>query len=166
VRFAVIVGDPQPASPAMAVATAAADALTRRIGLADRYEVIDLSTLSRRLLLPEPSAAIEDAISVTLGADLLLVVSPVAAGTYSGLLKVFLDRLPDRALEGVRALPLLVMRTPEHARAVDAYLRPVLAELGATTPVPGLAVVQAGLDDVVERWAWQVTAALMPAALS
>jgi FMN reductase len=90
VRFAVIVGDPQPASPALAVATAAADALTRRIGLTDRYEVIDLSTLSRQLLLPEPSAAIEDAISVTLGADLLLVVSPVAAGTYSGLLKVFL----------------------------------------------------------------------------
>jgi FMN reductase len=163
VRFAVIVGDPQPASPTLAVATAAADALTRRIGLADRYEVIDLSRLSRRLLLPEPSAAVEDAVSVTLGADLLLVVSPVAAGTYSGLLKVFLDRLPGRALAGVRALPLLVMRTPEHARAVDAYLRPVLVELGAITPVPGLAVVQAGqasLDDVVGPWAWQVTAAL------
>jgi FMN reductase len=170
VRFAVIVGDPQPASPALVVATAAADALARRIGLADRrlgladsYEVIDLSTLSRRLLLPEPSAAIEDAVSVTLGADLLLVVSPVAAGTYSGLLKVFLDRLPGRALAGARALPLLVMSTPVHARAVDAYLRPVLIELGATTPVPGLAVLQADrarLDSVVESWARQVTAAL------
>jgi FMN reductase len=177
VRFAVIVGDPQPASPALAVATAAADALSRRIGLADRrlgladsrtgladsYEVIDLSTLSRRLLLPEPSAAVEDAVSVTLGAELLLVVSPVAAGTYSGLLKVFLDRLPGRALAGARALPLLVMSTPVHARAVDAYLRPVLIELGATTPVPGLAVLQADrarLDSVVESWARQVTAAL------
>lgn len=162
-RFAVIVGDPQPASPALAIATAAADALTRWIGLADDYEVIDLSTLSRRLLLPEPSAAVEDALEVTLGADLLLVASPVAAGTYSGLLKVFLDRLPASGLAGARALPLLVMSTPTHARAVDAYLRPVLIELGATTPVPGLAVLQAdpaGIDDVVESWARQVTAAL------
>jgi FMN reductase len=167
VRFAVIVGDPRPASPTLAVATATAGALTRRIQIAAGYEVIDLSTLSRRLLLPEPSAAIEDAISVTLGADLLLVASPVAAGTYSGLLKVFLDRLPGRGLAGTRALPLLVMSTPEHARAVDAYLRPVLVELGATAPVPGLAVVQAGqarLDDLVEPWAWQVSAALMAAA--
>jgi hypothetical protein len=83
------------------------------------------------------------------------------------LLKVFLDRLPDRALAGASALPLLVMNSPEQSRAVDAYLRPLLTELGATVPAPALAVLESDLarpDDVLEPWARQVTDALRPAA--
>jgi FMN reductase len=76
---------------------------------------------------------------------------------------VFLDRLPHRALGGAVALPLMLMSVPDHAHAVDAYLRPLLIELGAEVPVPGLAVLEQNLervDDVLQPWAELVADAL------
>jgi len=162
-RFVIVVGNPKPASRTLIVATAAADAVTRAAGLAGDRETVDLSVLARHLLLPEPSPAVEDAIEQVIAADLLLVASPTYKGTYTGLLKVFLDRLPHRALEGTMALPLLVMAAPQHAPAVHAYLRPLLAELGAAVLTSGLAVLEADLDEldaVLEPWAERVAGAL------
>jgi FMN reductase len=161
-RFAVVVGNPKPASRTLTVARAAADEVSRSLRLAGDYQLVDLSVLSRRLLQPEPSAAVEDAAAAVLGADLLLVASPTFKGTYTGLLKVFLDRLPYRALAGSLALPLLVMNSPQHALAVDVHLRPLLVELGATVPTPALAVLESDLprlDSVLEPWARQVAVA-------
>jgi FMN reductase len=162
-RFVIVVGNPKPASRTLTVATAAADAVTRTAELAGDRETVDLSVLARHLLLPEPSPAVEDAIEQVTAADLLLVASPTYKGTYTGLLKVFLDRLPHRALDGTMALPLMVMSAPEHAMAVHAYLRPLLAELGAGVLTSGLAVLEADLnelDAVLEPWAERVADAL------
>lgn len=161
--FTVLVGNPKPESRTLDVAIAAAAAITASTGLADEYDLVDLSVLARRLLLPEPSAAIEDAAAQVLDADLLLVVSPTFKGTYSGLLKVFLDRLPYRGLNGATALPLLVMNSPLHALAVEMHLRPLLTELGASVPAPGLALLESELDNldgVVQRWSRRVAGAL------
>lgn len=157
-RFVVIVGNPRPASRTLTVAASAAGAVARAAGLPDRYLTIDLCVLARHLLLPEPSPAVEDALDQVTGADLLLVVSPTYQGTYTGLLKVFLDRVPHRALGRAVALPLMLMASVEYAPAVDAYLRPLLAELGAAVPVPGLAVLESDLgrlDSVLDPWADQ-----------
>ena len=143
-------------SVARAVATAAAGAITRAAGLAGSPQTIDVCVLARHLLLPEPSPAVEEALDQVTEADLLLVASPTYKGTYTGLLKVFLDRLQHRALSRTVALPLMLMGVPDHAPAVDAYLRPLLIELGATVPVPGLAVLESDLgrlDDVLKPWA-------------
>jgi FMN reductase len=156
VRFVTLVGNPRPGSRTLTVAAAAAEAIALALRIDEDYEIIDLSVLSRRLLLPEPSAAVEDAAELVSGADLLLVASPTFKGTYTGLLKVFLDRLPHRSLEGTVALPLLVMASPQHALAVEVHLRPLLVELGATVPSPGLAVLESelgGLDAVLRPWA-------------
>ena len=110
-NLTVVVGNPKPASRTLGVARAAADALADGMDLGDRPEIVDLAGLARRLLLPEPSAAIEDAVDRVRSADLLLVASPTFKGTYSGLLKVFFDRLPYRALSAATALPLLVMNS-------------------------------------------------------
>lgn len=173
-RFVVVVGNPKPCSRTLRVAGAAADAVAAALGLTAGYQVVDLSVLSRRLLLPEPSAAVEDAADLVSGADLLLVASPTFKGTYTGLLKVFFDLLPYRGLRGSCALPLLVMNAPQHTLAVDVHLRPLLVELGATVPTPGLAVLESDLgrlDDVLVPWACRVgeAAAVMfraPAALA
>ena len=157
-RFVALVGNPKPSSRTLKVANAAAEAITATLGLAG-CQLVDLSVLARRLLLPEPSAAVEDAAELVLGADLLLVASPTFKGTYTGLLKVFLDKLPYRGLEGACALPLLVMNAPQHALAVDVHLRPLLVELGAAVPTPGLAVLESdlgGLDTVLRPWAARV----------
>jgi FMN reductase len=168
-RFTVVVGNPKAGSRTLTAAIAAADAITRAVRADEGYELVDLSVLARRLLLPEPSAAVEDAAELTLGADLLLVASPTFKGTYTGLLKVFLDRLPYRGLEGTIALPLLVMNSAAHALAVEVHLRPLLVELGATVPTPGLAVLESdlgGLDGVLRPWAHRVAGVLGPTPAS
>ncbi len=167
-NFTVLVGNPKPASRTLGVAVAAADALSERLDLRSAPEIVDLAGLARRLLLPEPSAAIEDALDVVRSADLLLVASPTFKGTYSGLLKVFLDRLPYRGLAAATALPLLVMNSPHHAYAVETHLRPLLTELGAAVPVPGLAVLESDLGalaPLVRSWAGTVSDALRDAAV-
>jgi FMN reductase len=104
-----------------------------------------------------------------MGADLLLVASPTYKGTYTGLLKVFLDQMPHQALVGTVAFPLLVMRLPQHALAVEVHLRPLLVELGANVPTPGLAVLETALDtldEVLRPWAVRVAADLREVAVA
>jgi FMN reductase len=165
VHCVALVGNPKPESRTLtvAVAVAAAAAVIEAAELTSGYHVIDLCGLARRLLLPEPSPAVEDAIEQITRADLVVVASPTFKGTYTGLLKVFLDRLPHRALAGTIALPVLVMGAPQHALAVEVHLRPLLVELGGTVPTPGLAVLESQLDSldaVLRPWAAQVAPAL------
>ena len=162
-NFTVVVGNPKPESRTLGVALAAAEALADSLSLPAGPAIVDLSVLARRLLLPEPCAAVEDAVDQVLSADLLLVASPTFKGTYSGLLKVFLDRLPSKGLTDATALPLLVMNSPLHALAVGVHLHPLLVELGASVPAPGLAVLESELDrlnQVLDSWTSQVAEAL------
>ena len=144
--FVILAGHPRPQSRTRQIAQLAADAVIRAAGLPPGHQVVDLFGLQRRLLL---------------------VASPTYKGTYTGLLKVFLDRLDYQALSGVTALPTLVMRLPQHTLAVDVHLRPLLTELGAAVPAPGLAFLESDLDraaEVLDPWAARVAAALGRAA--
>jgi FMN reductase len=55
----------------------------------------------------------------------------VYKAAYTGLLKSFLDLLPQYALAGKTVLPLVTGGTPAHVLTVDYALRPVLASMGA-----------------------------------
>jgi FMN reductase len=156
VRVVTIIGNPKAGSRTATVARAATNAVISAADVQARRETVDLSALACRLLLPEASALIEDAVEQVLGADVLVVASPTFKGTYTGLLKVFLDRLGFRALATTLALPILVMKHPEHALAVEVHMRPLLVELGATVPTPGLAVMESDLgrlDHILIPWA-------------
>jgi FMN reductase len=159
-RFVTLIGNPKAGSRTAAVALAATRAVIAAADVQARHETVDLSALACRLLLPQASAAIEDAVEEVLRADVLLVASPTYKGTYTGLLKVFLDRLGYRALASTIALPMLVMKHPEHSLAVEVHMRPLLIELGATVPTPGLAVMESDLgrlDHVLLPWARRVS---------
>jgi len=158
-RAVVLVGNPRPASRTHAVAAQAARALAP----GTTPDIVDLTALAPVLLSPHVSVAVEDAVERVTSADLLLVASPTYKGTYTGLLKAFLDRV--RSLEGVTALPLLVMGSPRHALAVEVHLRPLLVELGATVPTPGLAVVESELDRIEEILAEWAAAVRIPEAV-
>lgn len=157
-----LVGNPRSGSRTLTVAVEAAKAVGQRLdrlGAADSYEVIDLSALGPHLLSPGVSTGVEVALELVAEASVLVVASPTYKGTYTGLLKAFLDRLPPQALAGKAALPLLVMGDARHALAVEVHLRPLLVELGATVPTPGLAVVEADLprlDEVLTTWSERV----------
>jgi GNAT superfamily N-acetyltransferase len=67
----------------------------------------------------------------------VVVTTPVYKAAYCGLLKVFLDLLPQYALRGKQVLPLATGGVLAHALAVDYALRPVLTSLGATHVAQG-----------------------------
>lgn len=71
-------------------------------------------------------------------ADAVVVATPVYKAAYSGLLKVFLDVLPQTAFKGKRVLPLATGGSPHHMLALDYALRPVLQSLGASHILPGI----------------------------
>ncbi len=157
----VLVGNPRGGSRTHLAAVAAAEAMGRRIGYEAPPEVVDLSGIGPHLFTPGPSPTVEVALELVAGAQVLLVASPTYKATYTGLLKAFLDRLPGGALAGTVALPLLVMGSPRHALAVELHLRPVLVELGALVPTPGLALLEAeipDLDRILADWTDRVAA--------
>jgi FMN reductase len=157
--FVTLVGNPREGSRTRAAAEHAAELVAGRLGHTGRREVVDLAALAPVLLHPRPPSEVGEALELVAGARVLLVAGPTYKGTYTGLLKVFLDRLPSQALAGTTALPILVMGDPRHALAVETHLRPLLVELGATVPTPGLALLEseiAVLDEVLGRWADRV----------
>jgi FMN reductase len=167
VSVLVLVGNPRPKSRTLQIALQAAEAVAGRIGHAGEPDVVDLSALAPVLLDAAPSPAVQDALDRVVQADVLVVASPTYKAAYTGLLKVFLDRLPGGALASTVALPLLVMGDPKHSLAVEVHLRPLLVELGAAVPTPGLAFLESQVPDatgVLGGWADlvapQVSAAL------
>ncbi|NAZ75048.1 NADPH-dependent oxidoreductase [Kineococcus sp. T13] len=141
-RTAVVVGNPKPASRTLTAATTAARLLS---GDPDRDPdlVLDVVTLGPGLLGwgdPDVQRAVEQVAS----ADLLVVASPTYKATYTGLLKLFLDQFAGgEGMRGVVAVPLMLGAGPAHALAPELLLKPVLAELGAACPAPGLYLLDA-----------------------
>jgi FMN reductase len=81
--------------------------------------------------------AIAAAVEALAAADAVVVTTPVYKAAYGGLLKTFLDVLPQFALRGKVVLPIATGGTPAHVLAVDYALRPVLASLAASAITPG-----------------------------
>lgn len=75
--------------------------------------------------------AIADALGRVAGARALIIGTPVYKAAYSGLLKTFLDLLPQDGLAGKTVLPLATGGSLAHTLALDYGLKPVLAALGA-----------------------------------
>ncbi|MFZ6750099.1 NADPH-dependent FMN reductase [Undibacterium sp. Ren11W] len=64
-------------------------------------------------------------------AKAIVIATPIYKAAYSGLLKTFLDILPQDGLRGKLVLPLATGGSQSHLLALDYALRPVLAALDA-----------------------------------
>ncbi|HEX3138682.1 MAG TPA: NAD(P)H-dependent oxidoreductase, partial [Rhizobacter sp.] len=64
-------------------------------------------------------------------AQVVLVATPIYKAAYSGLLKAFLDLLPQDGLRDKTVLPLATGGSIAHLLALDYALKPVLSALGA-----------------------------------
>jgi FMN reductase len=71
-------------------------------------------------------------------ADALVIATPVYKAAYSGVLKAFLDLLPQDGLKGKLVLPLATGGSQSHMLALDYALRPVLSALGARHVLPSI----------------------------
>jgi FMN reductase len=117
------------------------DAVALRLGVhgaqVDRVLIRDLNP--QALLLADVAhRTISQAVDQVARADVLVVSTPVYKAAYSGVLKVFLDLLPQTALKGKTVLPLATGGSPHHMLALDYALRPVLQSLGARHILPGI----------------------------
>jgi len=145
---AVVVGNPKPASRTLEAATLVARELTGR----DPDLVVDLATLGSSLLdWGDPDVG--SLVARVAEADLVVVASPTYKATYTGLLKLFLDRFAAGQLTGV-AVPLMLGAGPGHELAPEVGLRPLLTHLGAWVPTPGLYVLDSEHDRPDAYAAW------------
>jgi len=113
--------------------------------LADKFgvapdPVIDIAVFGNKLL-DFGNQDVAAAIASVTAADIAIIASPTYKATYTGLLKLFLDMFPPNGLDGIVALPLMLGAGPSHALAPDLLLKPVLVELGALCPFPGLYLI-------------------------
>jgi FMN reductase len=149
---AVVVGNPRPASRTLAAATYVA----RELAGAEPDLVVDLATVGAALL-DLGDAGVAELVAQVGAADLVVVASPTYKATYTGLLKLFLDRFAGgTGLSGV-AVPLMLGGGPAHALAPELHLRPLLTEIGGIVPVRSLYVLDASHDDPAAYADWLAT---------
>ena len=152
-RVAVVVGNPKPSSRTLDAARYVARAVTGR----EADLVVDVVELGTRLLDwsdPEVSRLVAEVGD----ADLVVVASPTYKATYTGLLKLFLDRFAGGTGLTGAAVPLMLGAGPTHALAPEVFLRPLLTELGAIVPVRGLYVLDSQHDRPEAYAEWLTTA--------
>ncbi len=156
----MVAGNPKKGSRTLDAATRLAQEITGRAP----DTVVDVITLGPGLL-GWGDQAVSDAVRAVASADLVVVASPTFKATYSGVLKLFLDQFATGdGLRGVVAVPLMLGAGPAHALAPDVLLKPVLVELGAITPAPGLYLrdstytTDGAITGYTARWAPVLTA--------
>lgn len=164
-KLTVLVGNPSPKSRTLNLAEALADAIGKVVGETSRT-VIDLADVAGQMFdwKDEQVAALNTAVAES---DFVIVTSPTYKAAYTGLLKAFLDRYDTNGLAKIVAIPVMTGGSPAHALAPDVTLRPLLVELGASTPTRSLYCMTSQLpeqDQVVAKWMEANSAALAGAA--
>ncbi|MFJ4108238.1 NADPH-dependent FMN reductase [Oerskovia enterophila] len=180
-----LVGNPRPGSRTLGAAQAVAARVADHLGLAagpaeagstdpasspgnPTTATIDLAEIAAEILTPVHPRA-DAAREIVAGATVLIVATPVYKGSYTGLLKAFLDLYGPDGLAGVVAVPVVVSGNPAHALAGEVHLRPLLVELGATVPARTLALLdsqlsEAELASTVDAWLDRAGGPLLRAA--
>lgn len=133
----LVAGSPSETSRSGALLDAVQQRLRLRGVQIDRLPIRDLSPQAL-LLADYGHPSVSQAIARVARADALVVATPVYKAAYSGVLKVFLDLLPQSALRDKVVLPLATGGSPNHMLALDYALRPVLQSLGARHILPGV----------------------------
>lgn len=117
-----------------------------------------------------PSPELTETYERVLGADALVVATPVYKGSYTGLLKSFFDPIDQGALLRRPILPVAVGGDAQHSLVVDHELRPLFAFFGAAVSPRGIygqasdfaddLMLSARLQEAVDSAADQLVAAL------
>jgi FMN reductase len=69
--------------------------------------------------------------------NIIVILTPVYKASFSGVLKTYLDLLPQNGLEGKTIVPIAVGGTFGHLLMIDYAIKPVLTALGATHILKG-----------------------------
>lgn len=141
----IIVGNPNPNSRTSTVARTVVEEL---LGSANyKLRIVELAEHSSELFVQD-SAVLDEIRSDCSASDLLVCASPTFKATYTGLLKAFLDRFESRGLQGVVSIPVQTGANDGHSLSVSHSLTPLLTELGAILPGPGIYLPMTEFDEL------------------
>lgn len=96
------------------------------------------------------SPAIIEANTLVEAADAVIIASPVYKASFTGVLKTFLDLLPQKGLDGKIIAPLFIGGTIAHLLSIDYSLKPVLSSMGAKLYVSGVYAVDSQINRTQE----------------
>jgi FMN reductase len=141
----VISGSPSPTSRTAALGDHVRGALEAR-GLMTRHVRVRDLPAEPLISADRSSPPIAEALRLLEAADGVVFVTPTYQAAYSGLLKLFIDLLPQTALTDKAVLPLATGGTLAHVLMLDYALRPVLHALGARHSVQACFVTESAID--------------------
>jgi FMN reductase len=122
VSLLAVNGSPSATSKTHALAEAAA----RLAG----GSVLDVSSIDAdALLLRGGHPSLDGALARIADADRVVLATPIYRATYSGLLKVLLDQLPQDGLAGKGVVLVATGGSPAHYLGLDTGLRAVVASV-------------------------------------
>lgn len=144
ITISVVVGNPNPASRTLTVARSLAEKLHPDA----QIEVVDLIEFADEIFSwkSEKLGPLNERVA---SSDLVLFATPTYKGTYTGLLKAFLDRYQADGLAGIVAIPVFTGGSEVHSMA-PMNLVPLLAELGAIVPGRGFYFIADQMDRLDE----------------
>ncbi len=131
----------------------AAESIVQKLTGTEPEHVIDVVDLGAGLLgWGDPKVA--EAKEIVKSAESLVVASPTFKATYTGLLKLFLDQFGAGELGQITTFPVMLGGSYRHALAPELSLRPVLVEIGASCPAPGLYLLDSEYESSEDLDAW------------
>lgn len=137
VHILTIGGSPSAPSRSAGVLEYARNYLSERGLRTSALQIRDLD--SEELLCGKfDGPTMQEAKAIVASADGLIIGTPVYKAAYTGILKAFLDLLPQSALANKAVLPVATGGTLAHMLAIDYALKPVLSNLGATHILSGV----------------------------
>lgn len=121
----------------------AAEIAVRLRSLDEQTSLLDLRTLPAEELLQlrVESPTVQAAYDQVARARGVVIATPVYKAAYTGLLKSFLDVLPQHGLRDKVVLPLATGGSMAHVLALDYAVGPVLQSLDALHVIGGLFVL-------------------------
>jgi len=87
------------------------------------------------------SPDIAKAIAQVAEADAVILATPVYKAAYTGILKAFVDLLPQKGFENKVLVPIAMGGTLAHHLCIDYAMKPLMIALGATRILTGMFVV-------------------------
>ena len=91
-------------------------------------------------------ATIEPALAQVERADGIVLACPTYKAAYSGILKTFLDLLPQRAFQNKVILPIMTGGSAAHTLVIDYALKPVLSAMGDPRVLRGIYLLDGQID--------------------
>lgn len=141
-KITVITGSPTSTSRLFALVDYAVESLSAKGAEIEFVHATDIPA-EDLVFAKFGSEAVKAAVAKVEQADAVVIASPVYKASYTGLLKTFLDLLPQKGLEKKIVLPLFIGGTMAHFLSIDYALKPVLSSLGARYILTGVYAVDA-----------------------